>query len=81
MYIFTGYLGLAFPAARLLQGLPLASHFAFCIVPWGIITACFAAYTNNAGAVTLRFFLGLPEATMLPGCLLLMSQVCCFHSL
>lgn len=77
--IFLGYLGFELPAARLLQRLPLAKYSAFCIVAWGVTIACFAAATDFAGAVTVRFFLGALEASVTPGFILFVSQV--WHAL
>ena len=73
--LFSGYLGFEFPAARLLQRLPLAKYSAFCIVAWGATIACFAAATDFASAVTVRFFLGALEASVTPGFILFISQV------
>ena len=71
-----GYLGWEYPANRLLQCLPLAKYSAFCIIMWGVVLSCFAAVKNFAGAVTVRFFLGVFEASVTPGFVLLTSQVC-----
>ena len=42
---------------------------------WGVIITFFAAATNSAGAVAVRFFLGALEASVSPGFLLRTSQV------
>lgn len=41
---------------------------------WGTVLACFAAVDNFAGAVAIRFFLGLFEAAVTPGWALFTSQ-------
>ncbi|MCJ1383437.1 hypothetical protein MMC17_006551 [Xylographa soralifera] len=71
---FKGYLGWEMPAGRLLQRLPLAKYNGFCIVMWGMTLACFAAVNDFQGAVALRFFLGVLEASVTPGFTLMTSQ-------
>lgn len=70
-----GYLAWEYPTNRLLQRLPLAKYSAFCIIMWGATLSCFAAVQNFAGAVAVRFFLGLFEAAVSPGFALFTSQV------
>lgn len=41
---------------------------------WGIVLCCMAAVTNFAGAVAVRFFLGVFEAAVTPGFALFSSQ-------
>lgn len=55
------------PTNRLLQRLPIGKYSAFNVVMWGIVLACFAAVQNFAGAVAVRFFLGVFEAAVTPG--------------
>jgi ACS family allantoate permease-like MFS transporter len=73
MFYF-GYIAWEYPTTRLLQRLPLAKYSSFCVIMWGITLACFAAVTNFAGAVAIRFFLGVFEAAVTPGFALLTSQ-------
>ncbi|KXT13971.1 hypothetical protein AC579_4207 [Pseudocercospora musae] len=73
MFYF-GYLAFGYPTNRLLQRLPLGKYSAGCIIIWGIILACFAAVKNFAGAVAIRFFLGLTESAVTPGFALITSQ-------
>ncbi len=73
MFYF-GYLAWEYPTNRLLQRLPLAKYSAFCIVVWGVVLALFAAVSNFAGAVAVRFFLGVFEAAVTPGFALFTSQ-------
>lgn len=63
-----------YPTNRLLQRLPLAKYSATCIIIWGLVLACFAAVENFAGAVAIRFFLGVSEAAVTPGFALFTSQ-------
>ncbi|KAF2457743.1 putative MFS allantoate transporter [Lineolata rhizophorae] len=71
---YFGYLAWEFPTNRLLQYLPLGKYSAFNIIMWGTVLACFAAVENYAGAIAIRFFLGLFEAAVTPGFALFTSQ-------
>ena len=41
---------------------------------WGLTLACFAAVENYAGAIAIRFFLGVFESAVTPGFALFTSQ-------
>jgi ACS family allantoate permease-like MFS transporter len=41
---------------------------------WGLVLACFAAVENYAGAIAIRFFLGVFESAVTPGFALFTSQ-------
>lgn len=71
---FQGYLAWEYPTNRLLQRLPLAKYSSFNIILWGLVLACMAATKNFAGAVVVRFFLGVFEAAVTPGFALFSSQ-------
>ncbi|KAJ5942911.1 hypothetical protein N7516_003079 [Penicillium verrucosum] len=71
---YFGYLAWEYPTNRLLQRLPLAKYSGACILIWGMILSCFAAVNNYAGAVAIRFMLGVFEAAVTPGFALLTSQ-------
>lgn len=73
MFYF-GYLIWEWPTNRLLQRLPLAKYSAFNVIMWGLTLCCMAAVNNFAGAMTVRFFLGLFEAAVSPGFALFTSQ-------
>ncbi|MCJ1308919.1 hypothetical protein MMC25_002574 [Agyrium rufum] len=73
MFYF-GYIAWEYPTNRLLQRLPLAKYSAFCIIMWGLVLCCFAAVKNFAGAVAVRFMLGVFEAAVTPGFALFTSQ-------
>ncbi|KAI5300354.1 hypothetical protein KEM55_008002 [Ascosphaera atra] len=64
---YFGYLGFELPTTRLLQYLPIAKYSAFCVMAWGATLSCFAACTNFGGAATVRFLLGVFEASVTPG--------------
>ncbi|KAJ5815189.1 Major facilitator superfamily domain general substrate transporter [Penicillium riverlandense] len=71
---YFGYLAWEYPTSRLLQRLPLGKYSAACILIWGLILSCFAGVQNYAGAIAIRFFLGVFEAAVTPGFALLTSQ-------
>lgn len=63
MFYF-GYLIWEWPTSRLLQRLPLAKYSAFNVVMWGTTLTLFATTKNFAGALAVRFFLGVFEAAV-----------------
>jgi ACS family allantoate permease-like MFS transporter len=71
---YIGYLVWEYPTNRLLQRLPLAKWSSICIIMWGITACLMAATSNFAGAVAVRFFLGVFEAAVTPGFALFTSQ-------
>ncbi|KAF2807988.1 membrane transporter [Mytilinidion resinicola] len=73
MFYF-GYLAWEYPTNRLLQRLPLGKYSAFNIIMWGLVLSCFAAVENYAGAIAIRFFLGVFESAVTPGFALFTSQ-------
>ncbi|KAM0808743.1 putative Major facilitator superfamily (MFS) profile domain-containing protein [Seiridium cardinale] len=73
MFYF-GYLAWEWPTNRLLQRLPLAKYSAFNVIMWGLTLCCMAAVKNFAGAMTVRFFLGVFESAVSPGFALFTSQ-------
>jgi len=73
MFYF-GYVAWEYPTSRLLQRLPLGKYSAINIMLWGTTLACFAGVNNYAGAIAVRFFLGVFEAAVTPGFALLTSQ-------
>lgn len=73
MFYF-GYLFWEYPTNRLLQRLPLGKWSAFNVIMWGLVLCCMAATKNFAGAMAVRFFLGVFEAAVTPGFALFTSQ-------
>ncbi|CAG8972763.1 hypothetical protein HYALB_00006855 [Hymenoscyphus albidus] len=71
---YIGYLFWEYPTNRLLQRLPLAKWSAFNVIMWGLTLCCMAAVSDFAGAVAVRFFLGIFEAAVTPGFALFTSQ-------
>ena len=71
---YFGYLGFEYPTSRLLQRLPLAKYTGTNVVLWGAVLSCTAACTNFGGIASVRFLLGMLEASVTPGFVLLTSQ-------
>ncbi len=71
---YIGYLFWEFPTNRLLQRLPLGKYSGINIILWGGVLCCTVATTNFAGAVAVRFLLGVFEAGVTPGFALFTSQ-------
>ncbi|KAK0266997.1 Allantoate permease [Friedmanniomyces endolithicus] len=73
MFYF-GYIAWEYPTNRLLQRLPIGKYSAACVIAWGLVLSCFAAVNSFAGAVAIRFMLGVCEAAVTPGFALITSQ-------
>ncbi|CAK7199044.1 Allantoate permease [Sporothrix eucalyptigena] len=73
MFYF-GYLAWEWPTNYLLQRLPLAKWSAANVIMWGLVLCCMAAVDSFAGAMAVRFFLGVFEAAVSPGFALFTSQ-------
>lgn len=58
---YFGYLVAEFPAAYLVQRLPVAKFLAACVASWGVLMMCIAATQNFAGLATVRFIFGATE--------------------
>ncbi|KZM25253.1 uncharacterized protein EKO05_0007414 [Ascochyta rabiei] len=71
---YFGYLAGQYPAGYLLQRLPMAKFLGFCTLGWGVILMTTPACHNFAGMAANRFLLGLLEATVNPGFVLIMSM-------
>lgn len=71
---FLGYLFFEFPGSYLLQRLPISKTMGVMIGTWGILLLCMAAPRNFAGMAALRTLLGVSEALITPGFVLLVSR-------
>ncbi|KAF3007932.1 hypothetical protein E8E13_011223 [Curvularia kusanoi] len=71
---YFGYLAGQYPAGYLLQRLPMAKFLGCCTLGWGVILMTTPACHNFAGMAANRFLLGLLEATVNPGFVLIMSM-------
>lgn len=62
------------PANYLLQRLPVAKFTGVMIVLWGVFLLCGAAAQNFGGLFTVRFLLGMAEASMTPAYLMITTM-------
>ncbi|CAG9998578.1 unnamed protein product [Clonostachys byssicola] len=70
---YFGYLVFEYPATILIARLPTARYLTVNTVFWGIVVALTAACSNFAGLMTVRFLLGMAEASITPGFMFLTS--------
>ncbi|KAJ5590046.1 hypothetical protein N7450_004018 [Penicillium hetheringtonii] len=63
---YFGYLGWEYPTTILIARLPPAKYMTANTFLWGAVVALTAACTNFGGLMTVRFLLGVAEATITP---------------
>ncbi|KAI1333755.1 putative allantoate permease [Xylariaceae sp. FL0016] len=71
---YFGYLFWCFPAAGLLQKLPIAKVMCMVIFLWGIILVATAYVHSFPAMIALRVLLGILEAPIIPGGYLILSM-------
>ena len=71
---YFGYLVAQFPAGWAMQRLPVGKFLGLTGISWGVILMTTPACTSFAGIAVNRFFLGLVEAAVNPGFVLVMSM-------
>ncbi|KAH8594751.1 major facilitator superfamily domain-containing protein [Bisporella sp. PMI_857] len=64
---YFGYLFAEYPGVALLQRLPISKFLGINIIAWASILLLTAACSSFAGLATVRFLLGVFEATISPG--------------
>ncbi|TPX16512.1 uncharacterized protein E0L32_003806 [Thyridium curvatum] len=64
---YFGYLLFEYPGVAILQRFPVAKFLGINIILWGAILMCTAACSSFASLATVRFLLGVFEATISPG--------------
>ncbi|KAI1806655.1 MFS general substrate transporter [Daldinia bambusicola] len=64
---YFGYLVAEYPGIAIIQRFPVAKFLGANVVLWGAILMTTAACSSFAGLATVRFFLGVVEATISPG--------------
>jgi len=64
---YFGYLVAEWPGVAVLQRFPVAKFLGVNIILWGAVLMTTAACTSFAGLATVRFILGVTEATISPG--------------
>lgn len=70
---YFGYFLWAYPTTLLIARLPIAKYLAANTFIWGAVVALTAACTNYGGLITVRFFLGVAEATVSPALMFITS--------
>ncbi|PYH32811.1 allantoate permease [Aspergillus neoniger CBS 115656] len=63
---YFGYLLFEYPAALLIQRLPVAKLYVGMVFAWAVMMLCTAATQNFAGLATVRFLMGMLEASVFP---------------
>ncbi|OJD27017.1 hypothetical protein ACJ73_01595 [Blastomyces percursus] len=63
---YFGYLFWTFPTSILIQKLPVGKYVSANAFFWGAVVGLTAACTNFGGLITVRFLLGVAEATISP---------------
>ncbi|KAJ5088918.1 Major facilitator superfamily domain general substrate transporter [Penicillium angulare] len=63
---YFGYLVFEYPAALLIQRLPVAKLYMGMVAGWAVMLLCTAATQNFAGLATVRFLMGMLEASVFP---------------
>ncbi|KAF2162876.1 hypothetical protein M409DRAFT_68849 [Zasmidium cellare ATCC 36951] len=71
---YFGYLFWEYPTSILIQRLPVGKYVAANTFFWGAVVALTAACTNYGGLITVRFLLGVAEATISPAFLYITSM-------
>ncbi|KAK6201957.1 hypothetical protein LQW54_009170 [Pestalotiopsis sp. IQ-011] len=71
---YLGYLAWEFPTNMFLQRLPINYFMSGTVIVWGIILMCHAAVTDFSGLAAIRTFLGVFEASINPGTMLLFAM-------
>lgn len=70
---YFGYFLWAYPTTLLVARLPVAKYLAVNTFFWGAVVALTAACSNYGGLITVRFFLGVAEATVSPALMFITS--------
>ncbi|KAJ5950678.1 Major facilitator superfamily domain general substrate transporter [Penicillium vulpinum] len=71
---YFGYLGWVYPTTLLIARLPAAKYMTANTFFWGAVVALTAACTNFGGLITVRFLLGVAEATITPAFMFITSS-------
>ncbi|KAG0310547.1 hypothetical protein BGZ99_000307 [Dissophora globulifera] len=70
---FIGYILFEIPSNVMLKMVGPRKWIAIVMVAWGTIMMAMAGVTNAAGLLAARFFLGVTESGLFPGCVYLIS--------
>lgn len=70
---YFGYFFWEYPTTLLIARLPVAKYLAANTFMWGVVVALTAVCSNYGGLITVRFFLGVAEATITPAFMFITS--------
>ncbi|KAL2847229.1 major facilitator superfamily domain-containing protein [Aspergillus pseudoustus] len=70
---YIGYLVWEWPTSFLIPRLPVARYLAANTIFWGVVVALTSVCVNYGGLLTVRFFLGVAEATITPAFMFITS--------
>ncbi|KAI0844898.1 putative allantoate permease [Daldinia vernicosa] len=70
---YFGYFLWAYPTTLLIARLPIGKYLAANTFVWGAVVALTAACSSFGGLITVRFFLGIAEATISPALMFITS--------
>ncbi|KAJ5802308.1 uncharacterized protein N7503_004758, partial [Penicillium pulvis] len=70
---YFGYLGWSYPTTFLIARLPIGKYLTANTLLWGAVVALTAACSNFGGLITVRFLLGIAEATTTPAFMFITS--------
>ncbi|KFX93817.1 hypothetical protein O988_06615 [Pseudogymnoascus sp. VKM F-3808] len=62
------------PSNILMKKISAKYFFPIVMILWGVIVMCIASVKNASGLLTARFFLGIPEAGVVPACIMYFSM-------
>ncbi|KAF7541883.1 hypothetical protein G7054_g263 [Neopestalotiopsis clavispora] len=71
---YAGYILYEFPTTYLLRRLPIAKYTSINVTLWGIVLTLHAVVSSYGGLLTVRFFLGVFEATVTPAFVIITSM-------
>ncbi|KAF7550317.1 hypothetical protein G7Z17_g5788 [Cylindrodendrum hubeiense] len=71
---YFGYLFAEFPNLWLMTRVPLGKYIGGCLTAWGVALCLISTCHNFRGIATIRFFLGVFEASLLP-CMMLFNSM------
>lgn len=71
---YFGYLFWEYPTSIFIQRLPVAKYVSINTFFWGVVVAATAGCVNYGGLLTVRFLLGVAEATISPAFLYITSM-------
>jgi ACS family allantoate permease-like MFS transporter len=71
---YLGYLFWKYPTSLMLQRFPVAKFMSATVIIWGIVLMCHAAANDFAGLAATRTFLGMFEASINPGTMVIFSM-------